>query len=157
MKNTFVSSRLNSLTITICYFAMGVIWSLYGNKLFVLFTPHQKITAHNSSDPCYWCFVVVSSGLLYLLLKYWGSSQTETRGSLLKMKHALKSYSEFTKAMIKAEDETALMEDVCRLCIEVGGHRMAWVAVAENDAQKSLKPVAHWGEKGCFFDNFHAS
>ena len=153
MKTTFVSSQLNNLTITICYFAIGATWIVYGGKLF----PHQGIAAQRTSDPCYWCFVVASSGLLYLLLKYWKSSETKTRGSLLRMKHALKSYSEFTKAMIKAEDETALMEDVCRICIEVGGHRMAWVAVAENDSQKSLTPVAHWGEKGCFFDNFHAS
>jgi PAS domain S-box-containing protein len=157
MKNTFVSSPLRSLAITICYFAIGAIWAFYGNKLFILLPSHQEVTAHISSDPYYWCFVLASSGLLYLLLKYWGSAQTETRGSLLKMKHALKSYSEFTKAMIKAEDETVLMEDVCRICIEVGGHRMAWVAVAENNAEKSLKPVAHWGEEGCFFDNFHAS
>ena len=153
MKNTFVSSKLNNLTITICYFAIGATWTFYGGKLF----PHYGIAVHRTSDPCYWCFVIASSGLLYLLLKYWRASETETQGSLLRMNHTLKSYSEFTKAMIKAEDETALMEDVCRICIDVGGHRMAWVAVAENDLKKSLKPVAHWGEKGCFFDNFHAS
>ncbi|WP_321367327.1 ATP-binding protein [uncultured Desulfuromusa sp.] len=157
MKDRFVSSPLNSLTITICYFAAGAVWVLYGHKLFVFLSPPQEMTAQHSSNPFYWGFVVASSGLLYLLLRHWGSSQTETQGSLLKIKQALKSYSEFTKAMIKAEDETALMEDVCRICVEVGGHRMAWIAVAENDSEKSLKPVTHWGDEGCFFDNFHAS
>lgn len=158
MKNSMGPLRLNSLKITSLYFAIGAIWALYGNKLFAIMPSQYRAgTVHHSADPCYWCFVVVSSGFLYCLLKYWGSSQKETQGSLLKMRQALKSYSEFTKAMIRAEDEITLMEDVCRICIEVGGHRMAWVAFAENDSQKSLRPVAHWGEKGCFFENFHAS
>jgi PAS domain S-box-containing protein len=157
MKNAFVSSRLIRLTITICYFAIGATWAFYGNNLFTVFLPHQEATVRHTAGPCFWFFVVATSGVLYLLLGYWGSSQAETQGSLLKMKHALKSYSEFTKAVIRADNETALMEDICRICIDVGGHRMAWVAIAENDSQKSLTPVAHWGEKGCFFDNFHAS
>lgn len=157
MKNAFVSSRLIRLTITICYFAIGATWAFYGNKLLRLFLPDQEIAVRHSAGPCFWFFLVASSVILYLLLSYWGSFQTETQGSFLKMKHALQSFSAFTKAMIRTDNETALMEDVCRICIEVGGHHMAWVAIAENDAEKSLTPVAHWGECGCFFDNFHAS
>lgn len=157
MKKIFGFSQLDSLTITTCYFAIGATWALYGNKLIGLLLPNQESTVRHSAGPCYWCFVVASSGLLYLLLKYWDSAQTKSQEALYKMKRSLKSYSECTKAMIKAENEMALMEDICRICIEVGGHRMAWVAFAENDSQKSLRPVVHWGEKGCFFENFHAS
>ncbi len=157
MKRIFFSSRLNCLTITIGYFAIGAIWALYSNKLFILLDPHHVANTRYSVGLCYWCFIAVTSGFLYLLLMYWKSAQTESQESLYKMKRSLKSYSECTKAMITANSEINLMENVCRICVEVGGHRMAWVAIAENDSQKSLRPVTHWGDKGCFFENFHAS
>lgn len=156
MKNIFVSSRINRLTITILYFSIGGFWALYSNKLFVLFLPQPAIKQH-SAGPCYWCFIVLSSGLLYLLLKYWGSAQTESQRSLHKMDRSLKSYSECTKAMIQADNEITLMQDICRICVDVGGHRMAWVAFAEHDLQKSLKPVTHWGVEGCFFEGLQAT
>jgi len=157
LKNIFVSSQLNRLILTIGYFGIGVAWALYSNKLFTFLLPNQEVTAGYSAELYYWCFVILSSGLLYLLLKCWGSSQTESQESLYKMKRSLKSYSECTKAMIKAENEMTLMKDICRICVEVGGHRMAWVAFAENDSQKTLTPAAHWGEEGCFFETFRAT
>lgn len=157
VKKVIVSSRLNCLTITIGYFVIGAIWALYSNKVFILLAPHQVVNTQYSAGLCYWCFIVVTTGLLYLLLMYWKSAQTESQESLSKMKRSLKSYSECTKAMITADSEISLMENVCRICVEVGGHRMAWVAIVENDSQKSLRPVIHWGEEGCFFENFHAS
>ena len=157
MKNVFVSSRLNCLTITIGYLVIGVIWAFYANKILIFLLPHRIAITQHFAGPCYWCFIVLSSGLFYLLLKYWGASQIETQLLFGKMERSLKSYSDCTKAMIKADNEIMLMEDVCRICVDVGGHRMAWVAFAENDAQKTLRPVAYWGEKGCFFENFHAS
>ncbi len=156
MKNIFVSSRLNRLTITAIYFIIGGIWALYSNKLFDIVLPQHGIARH-SAGPCYWCFIVLSSGLLYLLLKYWGSAQAESQQSLHKMDRSLKSYSECTKAMIQAENEITLMQDICRICVDVGGHRMAWVAFAENDPEKSLRPVTHWGAEGCFFEGLQAT
>ena len=54
------------------------------------------------------------------------------------------------KALIQAEDEDQLMADICHLAVEVGGYRMAWVGMAENDAACSVRPVASVG----FQDNF---
>jgi PAS domain S-box-containing protein len=106
---------------------------------------------------CYWCFIVLSSGLLYLLLYYWNSNKTELQQSLGKMDRTVKSYRGCTKAMIKAGDEMMLMREICRICVEVRGHRMAWVAFAENDPQKTLRVESHWGDNIRFFESFETT
>jgi signal transduction histidine kinase len=51
--------------------------------------------------------------------------------------------------LIRASDETELLHEVCRIIVEVGGYRMAWVGYAEDDAHKSVRPVAQTGfDKG---------
>ena len=156
LKNIFVSSRFSNLTITLCYFSIGGIWALYANKLFVFFLP-QTSTTRYSAGPCYWCFIVLSSGLLYLLLTTWNSTQTKSQKSLGRMSRTLKSYSGWNKAMTKADSEMMFMREICRICVEVRGHRMAWIAFAENDRQKTLRAETHWGEEVCFFESFEST
>jgi len=156
MKDTFVTSRFSSLTITLCYFGIGGVWALYANKLFVLFLPQPSTTSH-SAGLCYWCFIVLSSGLLYLLLQYWNSTHTKSQQILRKMSRTLKSYSGWTQAITNADNETMLMREICRICVEVRGHRLAWVALAENNPQKTLRAETHWGEEVCFFESFEST
>ncbi|MCW8892826.1 MAG: GAF domain-containing protein, partial [Deltaproteobacteria bacterium] len=73
------------------------------------------------------------------------------------MNRSLNSFSDCIKAITKADEEIALLQEVCRICVEVGGHRMAWIAFAENDPHKTLRPVTHWGEKGCFLECLNAT
>jgi signal transduction histidine kinase len=47
--------------------------------------------------------------------------------------------------LIRATDERELLHEVCRIIVEVGGYRMAWVGYAENDTHKSVRPVAQTG------------
>ena len=53
------------------------------------------------------------------------------------------------EALIRAEAEPALLERVCRVAVEIGGYRMAWVGFAREDAARTIAPMAHAGaEKG---------
>jgi len=156
VRDSFISSRFTSLIITSCYLLLGGIWAVYSNKIFLFFSPDTTEMEYHASQ-CYWCFILLSAGVLYFLLRYLSTIQTSSQKSFTKMDRALRSYSECTKALIKAEDELALIRDICKICVEVGGHKMAWVAFAENDADKSLRPVSHWGADGHFFQNFRSS
>ena len=156
MKNLFISSQRNRLIVTIGYFGIGGVWALYSDKLFRFFQP-QTFVEKPAVGTCYWCFIVLSSGLLYLLLYYWNSNKTELQQSLGKMDRTVKSYRGCTKAMIKAGDELMLMREICRICVEVRGHRMAWVAFAENDPQKTLRVESHWGDNIRFFESFETT
>ena len=136
------------------YFFSGGIWALFSDNVFALLF-YQTSQQKNSVIYSHWFFVIVSSALLYGFLRYWNSSQYESRESLQIMNRSLNSFSECVKAITKAQDEISLMQDICRICVEVGGHRMAWIAFAEQDSGKALKPVTHWGEKSCFLECLH--
>jgi PAS domain-containing protein len=57
----------------------------------------------------------------------------------------LRTLSECNQALVREKDETKLMEEVCRVLVEDGGFRMAWVGLAENDDLKTIRPSAHCG------------
>jgi len=55
---------------------------------------------------------------------------------------ALEFLRSTNKALEMATDEGQLLHDICRIAVEVGGYRLAWVGYAENDAQKSVRFMA---------------
>ena len=46
------------------------------------------------------------------------------------------------RILLHADDEAGLMSDVCRVCIEIGGYKLAWVGYAQDDDDQSVQPVA---------------
>jgi PAS domain S-box-containing protein len=58
---------------------------------------------------------------------------------------ALTAITACRQALIRATHEKELLNEVCRIIVEVGGYRMAWVGFAEHDANKSVRPVAQNG------------
>lgn len=53
--------------------------------------------------------------------------------------------SECNLAMLKIENESLLLQEICRLIVEKGGYLMAWVGYAEQDADKTVRPLAEYG------------
>ncbi|NCB57615.1 MAG: EAL domain-containing protein [Gammaproteobacteria bacterium] len=49
-------------------------------------------------------------------------------------------------ALIRAKNEQDLLSDICRLSIEVGGYKMAWVGFASNNQDQTVIPVAQYGD-----------
>ncbi|MBI5353925.1 MAG: PAS domain S-box protein [Chloroflexi bacterium] len=62
-----------------------------------------------------------------------------------RVNRALRTISECNQVLIYSTDEPALLNEVCRLIVETGGYRMAWVGMAEMDDAKSVHPAAHYG------------
>jgi PAS domain S-box-containing protein len=68
---------------------------------------------------------------------------------ILRTNRALKMLSSCSAARVRAESELQLLNEVCRIAVEDGGYRMAWVGYAQDDGVKSILPIAHAGvEKG---------
>lgn len=59
---------------------------------------------------------------------------------------ALTVLSAGNQAMLRAWDESTLLDSMCRMIVEKAGYRMAWVGFAQHDAAKSIVPVARAGE-----------
>jgi PAS domain S-box-containing protein len=58
---------------------------------------------------------------------------------------ALQMLSQSNAAMVRADSERALLLEICRLAVEVGGFVMAWVGYAEDDEARSMSVRAHAG------------
>ena len=81
-------------------------------------------------------------------------SEETTRAALLReaevqrVNRALRLLSAANQAMRDAGSQIELLEEICRIVIDVGGYRFAWIGYAENDAQKTVTPVAQAGFDG---------
>ncbi|MDD3327407.1 MAG: PAS domain S-box protein [Zoogloea sp.] len=65
--------------------------------------------------------------------------------SLKRANRALRTVGGCSQLLAQARDETRLMQDVCRLMVDLGGYRMAWFGLAEDDPLRSVRPVASAG------------
>ncbi len=72
------------------------------------------------------------------------SERHRAEEALHRLNRELRAISNCNQALMKAEDEQTLLDEVCRIICEEAGYRMAWVGYAENDEARSLRPVA-WG------------
>jgi len=58
---------------------------------------------------------------------------------------AFKMLMECNRTLIKTLREEELLNKICKLIIQVGKYRLAWIGFAMQDSDKSLCPVAHAG------------
>ena len=64
------------------------------------------------------------------------------------LNRALRLLSDCNMTIMLAENEQTLLADVCRLVVEIGGYLMAWIGVPQDDTDKSIRPVAQFGDHG---------
>ena len=97
-------------------------------------------------------FLAEEKSLFEALAKRLGDvmSRRQTERALGQADRALRTARHCGQALIHAQNEDQLMQEICRLGVEVGGYRMAWVGLAENDDARSVRPVASFG----FDDNY---
>ncbi len=77
--------------------------------------------------------------------------------ALQKVSRALKAVTECHQAMMRATHEAELLNEICRIIVEVGGYRMAWVGFARQDEEKSVQPMAHKGFEEGYIQNLKIS
>ncbi|HEX5337517.1 MAG TPA: EAL domain-containing protein, partial [Gallionella sp.] len=80
------------------------------------------------------------------------AEQTQKR-----LNRSLKLLSDCNMALVHAVEEPGLLSEICRLVVEKGGYRMAWVGFAELDAEKSVRPVAQHGDERNYLDTLRLS
>lgn len=64
---------------------------------------------------------------------------------LRKLNRELQAVGNCHQALLRAVDEESLLNEVCRIVCDEAGYRMAWVGYAEQDDDKSIRPVAWAG------------
>jgi len=150
------SDRPTAIIITLVFLVISIFWNLLSDYLFAILLNRPEINQH-STNVGHWFFIIFSAIMLFWLLRFWETTVLVSQESLKKVNRSLRSVSECSRAITRLEEEETLMQEICRICVEVGGHRMAWVAFKEDDAKKSLKPAAHWGADNIYLENLQAS
>ena len=73
------------------------------------------------------------------------SERVHAEAELERVNRALRMLSGSNHALIHITDEATLLNEVCRIAVEVGGYRMAWVGFRAEDEAKTLRPVGQAG------------
>jgi diguanylate cyclase (GGDEF)-like protein/PAS domain S-box-containing protein len=64
--------------------------------------------------------------------------------------------SGINEAIVRLREPEQLFTEACRIAVEVGGFRMAWLGMADKEGGE-VRPQAHAGEVGGYLDHLHIS
>lgn len=151
-----INMPLTPLSIATFYACIGGMWLFFSSAKIIsnLFQKHPAIQLLEINNIV---FILVSSWLLYFLIRKSEANIKNRKKVLEKLNRALRAYSECNQTLIRADNEIQLMQDICRTVVEAGGYRVAWVGMAEKDDEKSVKPVAQWGDTQGYLKNLNVS
>jgi PAS domain S-box-containing protein len=80
------------------------------------------------------------------------SDRKAAERTLLRLNRTLRTLSRANEALVRAVSEPELLTEMCRVIVETGGYRMAWVGIRQDDAAKSVTPAAWAGEVGQYLE-----
>ena len=85
------------------------------------------------------------------------TAQRRAEASLVRVNRELRMLSSCNQALLHAQREEGLLADICRTIVESGGYLFSWVGVPQNDAAKSVQPVAQSGLHTGYLDTARIS
>ena len=140
--------KLTPLSISVIYMLIGVLWAVVANLFFS--GPYDEPWTFIRMEATNHAFFIIFTALiLYFLIHHSLEEIMQGKEALHRANRAFKALSDCNKALIHATDEVRLMEEICRTFVEAAGYRLAWVGMAEDDEERTVRPVARWGdEKG---------
>ena len=77
----------------------------------------------------------------------------QAEAGLQRTNQVLQMLSDCNQAIVRIEDERQMMNEICRIIVEVGRYRLAWVGLAENDEYKTVRPVASTGFESGYLES----
>ncbi len=80
------------------------------------------------------------------------TSRKQTEESLRRANQALKTLSACNAALVHAQSELELLQEICRVIVVTGGYAYAWIGYAEHDEARRIKPMAQMGFENGFLD-----
>jgi|GEM_PF-665064 len=67
---------------------------------------------------------------------------------------ALRTLSAVNHALVRATDESKLINQICRIAVETAGYKMAWVGLAESDENKTVRLAGSSGFEGDYLEDW---
>ncbi len=76
----------------------------------------------------------------------------ERTAELAQANRMLNILSACNQAVVRAMEEPALLQEICRIIVDVGGYPLVWIGFAEEDAARTVRPVAQSGFEEGYLD-----
>jgi C4-dicarboxylate-specific signal transduction histidine kinase/putative methionine-R-sulfoxide reductase with GAF domain len=80
--------------------------------------------------------------LLEVRVKERTAELAESNAQLHKLNRVLNALSNSNQALMRAENESDYLDEVCQIIVQDCGHEMVWIGFAEEDEGKTVQPVA---------------
>ncbi|MBU0622326.1 MAG: PAS domain S-box protein [Gammaproteobacteria bacterium] len=77
--------------------------------------------------------------------------------ALRRLNRELRAISNCNQTLMRAVNEQALLDDICRIICDDAGYRMAWVGFPEQDEDKRIRPVSWAGAESGYLQNAQIS
>lgn len=74
---------------------------------------------------------------------------------LVKKNRFLHMLSEINQALIHTVNEATLFSEVCKILVEHGGYKLAWIGLAEENDAKDIRPVSYAGFESGYLESLH--
>ena len=78
-------------------------------------------------------------------INYDFTERKEKEEEFRQLNRTLRALSSSSHALMRAEEENAYLEEVCRIVVRDCGYAMVWIGYAEDNEDKTVRPVAHAG------------
>ncbi len=121
------------------FFYEGTFWGLL-----IFDIPKHEVYIRSVILGSFIIFGIIISGFIARL--------KEVEEALRRSNRALKVLSEGNQLLVRARDESYLLHEICRIVVDIGGCRMAWIGFAEQDEAKTVRPVAQAGYEEGYLD-----
>ncbi len=83
------------------------------------------------------------------------TERRQAEESLKRLNRELRAISQCSQVLVRAENEQSLLDDICRIICAEAGYILAWAGYAENDAEKTVRPVAWAGFEDGYVTTAH--
>ena len=80
------------------------------------------------------------------------TERKQAESMLNHVNRALSTISAVNRQLVYANEESGLLQAICKAVVERGGYRMAWVGYVQQDEKKSVIAVAHAGHDEGYLD-----
>ena len=80
------------------------------------------------------------------------SERKQAELDLRGLNRALRMISTCNKALVQARAEDVLLRRICAAMVEIGGYRLCWVGIVDQDEAGTVRPVAHAGEDAGYIE-----
>ncbi len=84
------------------------------------------------------------------------SEQIRASDSLATLNRLYRVLGGINEAIVRCRNPQLLFEEACRIAVELGGFRMAWMGLLDTESNE-MRPVSHAGATGHYLDQLHIS